>query len=224
MEIDFLVVGPGFSGVTFAERAASQLGARSLIVERRGHIGGNAFDKYDEHGVLTHQYGPHYFRTNSNRIRDYLSQFTAWREVDYRFLSYSDERYWNFPINLNTFEQFLGRTSTSEEMEIWLEKNRVPIAHPSNSEEVIISQVGWALYEKFFKHYTLKQWRVLPSQLDASVCGRIPVRTNRDDRYLSEKFQALPADGYTRMFERMLESAGNKASLLLNTRFQDILK
>ena len=224
MTFDFLIVGAGFSGLTFAERAATQLGARSLVVDRRTHLGGNAFDQYDDSGVLIHPYGPHYFRTNSPRIRDYLSQFTTWRPVDYRILSHTDGRYWNFPINLNTFEQFLGRPSTSEEMTSWLAEKRVPIEKPANSEEVVISQVGWELYEKFFKNYTLKQWRRHPAELDASVCGRIPIRTNRDDRYLIEEFQALPAAGYTRMFERMVAAAADKLVLLLNTDYREVLR
>ena len=218
----FLIIGAGFSGLVLAERLSSQLGAKCTIVEKRDHIGGNAQDEYDEAGVLVHKYGPHYFRTNSPRIRDYLSRFTEWHPVDYRILSHADGRYWNFPINLNTFEQFLGRESTSEEFEVWLEKNRVPIENPANSEEVIISQVGWELYEKFFKNYTLKQWKKHPRELDASVCGRIPIRTNRDDRYLREEFQALPKAGYHQMFRCMLEASPN-VELILNTDYRVIV-
>ena len=221
--VDCLIVGAGFSGLTIAERLTTQQGKTCLIVEKRDHLGGNAYDKYDEAGVLIHTYGPHYFRTNAPRIVDYLSQFTEWHPVDYKILSYSDERYWNFPINLNTFEQFLGRPSTSEEMEAWLAEKRVPIDDPANSEEVIVSQVGWELYEKFFKGYTLKQWRRHPKDLDASVCGRIPIRTNRDDRYLREEFQAIPKAGYTAMFERMVAACGDKLEIRLNTEFRDIL-
>jgi len=221
--IDCLIVGAGFSGLTIAERLTTQQGKTCLIVEKRDHLGGNAYDKYDEAGVLIHTYGPHYFRTNAPRIVDYLSQFTEWHPVEYKILSYSDGRYWNFPINLNTFEQFLGRPSTSEEMEAWIAEHRVPIENPANSEEVIVSQVGWELYEKFFKGYTLKQWRRHPKDLDASVCGRIPIRTNRDDRYLREEFQAIPKDGYTAMFERMVAACGDKLEIMLNTEFRDIL-
>ena len=221
--VDCLIVGAGFSGLTIAERLTTQQGKTCLIVEKRDHLGGNANDKYDEAGVLIHAYGPHYFRTNAPRIVDYLSQFTEWHPVEYKILSYSDGRYWNFPINLNTFEQFLGRPSTSEEMEAWIAEHRVPIENPANSEEVIISQVGWELYEKFFKGYTLKQWRRHPKDLDASVCGRIPIRTNRDDRYLREDFQAIPKDGYTAMFERMVAACGDKLEIRLNTEFRDIL-
>lgn len=220
---DYLVVGSGFAGLTVAERLATQCGKKSLVVDRRAHLGGNAYDFYDDHGVLIHAYGPHYFRTNSKLIRDYLSLFTQWHPVDYKILSHTENRYWNFPINLNTFEQFLGRPSTSEEMEQWLSQHRVPIESPANSEEVIISQVGWELYEKFFKGYTLKQWKRHPRDLDASVCGRIPIRTNRDDRYLREEFQALPKEGYTRMFEKMVEAAGDHLTLELNTDYRDLL-
>lgn len=223
IKVDYLIVGAGFAGMTFAERAANLFGKRSLIVEKRNHIGGNSYDRYDDHGVLIHQYGPHYFRTNSLKIKDYLSRFTEWHPVDYKILSYTDGRYWNFPINLNTFEQIIGRPSTSEEMEGWLEKKREKIDNPKNSEEVIVSQVGWQLYEKFFKGYTIKQWKRHPRDLDASVCGRIPIRTNRDDRYLQEEFQAIPRAGYTRLFENMLDSCGDKVEIMLNTNYKEAL-
>ncbi len=218
-QYDYLIVGCGFAGAVLAERLASQCGKSCLIVERRNHIGGNSHDHYDKAGVLLHTYGPHYFRSNSERIVEYLSQFTEWHPVEYKILSWSDGRYWQFPINLNTFEQLLGRPSTTEEMDATLAQWRVPIDNPKNSEEVIISQVGVPLYEKFFKNYTRKQWRRDPKDLDASVCGRIPIRTNRDDRYLSEKFQALPKDGYTKLFERMLATPG--IDVRLNTDYRD---
>lgn len=218
---DYLIVGAGYAGSVLAERLASQLGRTSLVVDKREHIGGNSHDHYDDAGVLIHTYGPHYFRSNSERIVEYLGQFTEWHEVEYKILSWSDGRYWQFPINLNTFEQIIGRPSTTEEMEATLAKWRVPIEKPANSEEVIVSQVGWELYEKFFKNYTRKQWRRDPKELDASVCGRIPVRTNRDDRYLSEKFQAIPKDGYTAMFRRILDHP--LITVRLGVDYRDIL-
>lgn len=220
---DCLIVGAGYSGLVAAERLANKYGLRSIIVERRSHIGGNAYDEYDDHGVLVHTYGPHYFRTNAERIKDYLSLFTEWHPVDYKILSYTEGKYWKFPINLNTFEQLIGRDSSTEEMEAWLAEKRIPIESPSNSEEVIISQVGWELYEKFFKGYTIKQWHRSPKELDASVCGRIPIRTNRDDRYLRETFQALPKAGYSRMFQRMLAACGDYVRLLLNTDYREVM-
>jgi len=222
-DFDFLIVGAGYSGLVFAEQAATRLGRTSLVVEKRGHIGGNAQDEYDDHGVLVHKYGPHYFRTNSPKIREYLTQFTEWHPVAYQILSYSQGRYWKFPINLNTFEQIVGRSATEAEFKNWLEANRVSIENPLNSEEVIISQVGWDLYEKFFKGYTLKQWKRHPKDLDASVCGRIPIRTNRDDRYLREEFQALPKSGYHKMFDRMVRSCGDKVRVLLKTDYREVL-
>lgn len=206
MTWDYLIVGAGFAGAVLAERLASQCGATCLVVDRRDHIAGNAYDEYDKAGVLIHRYGPHYFRTNSDRIVGYLSQFTEWRPVEYKILSWTHGRYWQFPINLNTFEQMIGRSSSTEEMEATLREWRVPIDNPRNSEELILSQAGQRLYEMFFKNYTRKQWRRDARELDASVCGRIPIRTNRDDRFLTEKFQALPAAGYTPLFEKMLSN------------------
>jgi UDP-galactopyranose mutase len=223
MTFDYLIVGAGFAGLTAAERLCTQHGRSCLVVEKRAHLGGNAHDFRNDHGVLVHAYGPHYFRTNSPRIRGYLSQFTDWHEVEYRILSFTDGRYWSFPINLKTFEQWIGRESTSEDMQAWLNEKRVPIEKPKNSEEVIISQVGWDFYEKFFKGYTIKQWKRDPKELDASVCGRIPIRINRDDRYLAEEFQALPKDGYTRMFERMVDACGERLTLMLNTDYRELL-
>lgn len=186
-----------------AERLASA-GWKCTVVDRRNHLGGNAYDRIDQAGVLIHQYGPHYFRTNSRRIIDYLSRFTEWHDVSYVLKSFTQDRYWSFPINLNTFEELSGQSSETEQFEAWLNDKKVPIAVPANSEEVIISQVGWEFYKLFFEPYTLKQWKRHPRELDPSVCGRIPIRTNRDNRYLTENFQAMPQQGYTALFENLL--------------------
>ncbi len=203
---DFLIIGAGFSGLVIAQRLAAA-GWKCVVVDRRSHLGGNAHDGINSAGVLVHHYGPHYFRSNSQRIVDYLSAFTEWHQVSYTIKSHARGRYWSFPINLNTFEELIGREATTAEFEQWLAQNRIPIGQPANSEEVIISQVGRELYELFFEGYTLKQWKAHPRELDASVCGRIPIRTNRDNRYLSETFQALPKHGYTAMFETMLNAS-----------------
>lgn len=203
---DFLIIGAGFSGLVMAEQLAAA-GWRCVVVDRRSHLGGNAYDEVDRAGVLIHRYGPHYFRTNSPRIVGYLSRFTGWRQVAYTIKSYARGRYWSFPINLNTFEELLGRASDAAEFEAWLERVREPVVRPRNSEEVIVSQVGREFYQLFFEGYTLKQWQRHPRELDASVCGRIPLRTNRDDRYLTEEFQALPDRGYTAMFWSLLEAS-----------------
>jgi len=202
---DLLVVGAGFAGAVLAERFARVLNQRVLVIDRRPHLGGNAYDCHDSAGVLIHPYGPHYFRTSSAMVWAYLSVFTTWQHVDYRILSYTDGALWQFPINLNTFEQFIGRPATSEEMRTTLSKWRIPIEQPKNSEELILSRVGRELYEKFFRNYTLKQWGLDPKDLDPTVCGRIPIRVNRDNRYLTERFQALPQEGYTPLFQRLLD-------------------
>ncbi|HBZ84818.1 MAG TPA: hypothetical protein DEO44_03665 [Verrucomicrobia subdivision 6 bacterium] len=151
-QFDYLVVGAGFAGSVLAERLAEDSGKTCLVVDRRDHIAGNAYDKVDSAGILIHAYGPHYFRTNSSKVVDYLSRFTDWHQVSYQVLVWTDGKYWQFPINLNTFEQYLGRPSTTEEMEATLAKWREPIANPKNSEEVVLSQVGRKFYEMFFKN------------------------------------------------------------------------
>ena len=222
MITDVLIVGAGFAGLVMAERLSNELGLRCLVVDKRSHVGGNAHDAYDDAGVLTHVYGPHYFRSNSAKVVDYLSRFTEWLPTSYEIRSFADGRYWHFPINLNTYEQMVGRSSSEVEFKAYLEEKRIPVETPKNSEDVIVSQVGLELYEKFFKGYTLKQWKKHPRDLDASVCGRIPIRTNRDNRYLQETFQALPAAGYHRLFQNMI-NASPGVQILLHADYRELL-
>jgi UDP-galactopyranose mutase len=217
---DVLVVGAGYAGLVLAERLSNELGKHCLIVEKRNHIGGQAYDSYDSAGVLIHNYGGHLFHTDSDRILEYLSRFTEWIPANYVTKVFTDGKYWNFPISLLTFEQMLGRPSTTEEMEAYLDVNRVPIAHPRNSEEVIISKVGWELYEKFYKNYTRKQWNLDPKELNASVCARIPIRTSRDNCYFSDKHHFMPLKGYTAMFKNMVNNP--KIELLLGASYRDV--
>lgn len=216
---DFLIIGAGFSGLVVAERLSSA-GWKCVVVDRRQHLAGNAFDSTDEVGVLTHRYGPHYFRTNSRRILEYLSRFTEWHEVAYTIKSYTQGRYWSFPVNLNTFEELIGRPSSTDEFSRWLEQNKKSIERPTNSEEVILSQAGEDFYKLFFEGYTQKQWKRHPRDLDPSVCGRIPIRTNRDDRYLKESFQVLPDKGYTAMFDNLL-AASPRIKMILGVDFEE---
>jgi UDP-galactopyranose mutase len=218
--VDVLIVGAGFAGAVAAERLASEYGLECLVIDARGHLGGTSHDGYDRAGVLTHTYGPHYFRTNSDRVREYLSAFTSWRAVEYRALAFAEGRYWPFPINLDTFEQLIGRPSTEAEMRATLESWREPIADVRNSEQRVVSEVGRRLFDLFYAGYTRKQWGREARELHPSVCARIPVRYDRDRRYLSESFQALPADGYTRLFERLLSH--RRIRLLLQTDFQHV--
>lgn len=218
---DFLIVGAGLAGLVTAERLATQLGRRCLVIDRRGHLGGNAYDEVDGAGVRVHRYGPHYFRTNSDRVVAYLSQFTAWRPVTYRILSFTGGRYWSFPINLRTFEQLVGREASPAEFARYLAEKRVPLADPKNSEELMLARIGPELYEQFFLGYTRKQWRCHPRDLDPAVCGRIPVRTDRDERYFDDRFQALPRDGYAALFGN-LAAASPKIEVRLGTGFRAV--
>ncbi len=202
---DILVVGAGYAGSIMAERLASS-GRRVLVVDRRDHIGGNAFDYYDEHGVLVHRYGPHIFHTKSQKAVDYLSEFTEWRPYEHRVLARVDGKFVPMPINRTTINELYGLgLGTDEEVEQFLAERAEPVEHIRNSEDVVVAKVGRELYEKFFRGYTRKQWQHDPSELNSSVCARIPIRTNTDDRYFTDPFQKMPVDGYTAMFRRILD-------------------
>jgi UDP-galactopyranose mutase len=210
---DFMIVGAGFAGSVVAERLASA-GRKVVVLDRRSHVGGNAYDHHDAAGVLVHRYGPHIFHTNSADVWEYLSRFTEWRPYQHRVKAWVDGRLVPMPINLDTINELYGTRLTSFEMEKFLAERAEPRPSLRTSEDVILSKVGRELYEKFFKHYTRKQWGLDPSELDATVAARVPVRTNRDDRYFTDRFQAMPLHGYTRMFERMLSHPNIK--ILLN--------
>ena len=201
---DWLIVGAGFAGSVIAQQLASQRNEQILLIDRRPHIGGNAFDRYDDAGILIHQYGPHIFHTNARMIFDYLSQFTEWRFYEHRVLANVDGMLLPIPINLDTVNRLYGLNLTSEELEHWFASQAEPVPQIRTSEDVVVSKVGRDLYRKFFEGYTKKQWGVYPSELDKSVTSRVPTRTNRDDRYFSDEYQFMPAGGYTRMFERMV--------------------
>src|SRR5690606_32806539 len=182
---DYLIVGAGFCGSVLAERLARGSGRQVLLVDRRPHIGGNAHDRYNDDGLLVHVYGPHIFHTNSKEVFDYLSNFTEWRPYEHRVRATVDGVLVPIPINLDTINRLYGTSFTAMEAEAFLASRGEPRDPVLTSEDVIISKVGRELYEKFFRHYTRKQWGLDPSELDAQVIARIPVRTNRDDRYFS---------------------------------------
>ena len=218
---DYLIVGAGFAGSVLAERLARELGQRVLIVDKRPHIGGNAYDRYDDAGVLIHPYGPHIFHTNSADIFDYLSRFTQWRPYQHRVLASVDGQLLPIPINLDTVNKLYGLKLTSFEMEQFFESVAEKKDSVKTSEDVVVNKVGRELYNKFFRGYTRKQWGLDPSELDASVTARVPTRTNRDDRYFADTFQAIPLHGYTRMFEAMLDHPN--ISVMLNTDYRDVV-
>jgi UDP-galactopyranose mutase len=203
-KVDVVVVGAGFSGAVVAERLASH-GFEVLVVDKRAHIGGNAYDSPDAHGVLVHPYGPHIFHTNGARIAEYLSRFTEWRPYEHRVLAKVADQLVPIPINIDTVNRVYGLSLDETSIAAYLESVREPRAAIRTSEDVVVNAVGRDLYEKFFRGYTRKQWGLDPSQLSASVAARVPTRTNRDDRYFTDTFQNMPLEGYTRLFERMLD-------------------
>jgi UDP-galactopyranose mutase len=206
MGYDVVVVGAGFAGSVMAERLASQSGKRVLILDRRPHIGGNAYDEFDAAGILIHRYGPHIFHTNARDIVDYLSAFTRWRHYEHRVLAHVRNQLVPMPINRTTINRLFGtRLETETQAEAFLARRAEPVATRRTSEDVVVGTVGRELYELFFRGYTRKQWGMDPSELDASVTARVPTRTSDDDRYFTDRFQIMPADGYTAMFERMLD-------------------
>ncbi|MRD46638.1 UDP-galactopyranose mutase [Caenimonas koreensis DSM 17982] len=218
---DTLVVGAGFAGSVLAERLANVLGQRVLVVDKRAHIGGNAYDCCDAAGVLIHPYGPHLFHTNSDNIFEYLSKFTQWRAYEHRVLASVDGQLLPMPINLDTINKLYGWSLTSSEAEKFFASVAEHKAEIKTSEDVVVSKMGRELYNKFYRGYTRKQWGLEPSQLDASVAARVPARTNRDSRYFTDKHQAMPLHGYTRMFEKML--AHPNIEVMLNTDYRSVM-
>jgi UDP-galactopyranose mutase len=199
---DVLIVGAGFAGSVSARKLAEEHGLRVLVIDRRPHIGGNAYDTVDEHGVLVHTYGPHTFHTNAETVVDFLSRFTEWRPYEHRVVAEVDGRFVPMPINRRTVQALHGG---EEDTAAYLRSLAEPREAMHTSEDAVLAKVGRDLYERLFRGYTRKQWALDPSQLHASVCARIPVRANDDDRYFSDRFQQMPADGFTAMFERMLD-------------------
>ena len=217
---DALVVGAGFAGSVMAERIASRLGFRVLVIDRRDHVGGNAHDHVDDAGIRVHRHGPHLFHTNSERVVRYLSRFTEWQPYEHRVVASVGDRLVPFPINADTIEQLYGLALDEAAMEQFLAERAEPRDRVSTGEDVVVGRVGRELYETFFRGYSRKLWARDPSRLAATVTGRIPVRTNRDGRYFTDWHQALPRDGYTAMFERMLDHPN--IDVRLSERFEDV--
>jgi UDP-galactopyranose mutase len=218
---DTLVVGAGYAGSVMARELAERADQRVLVIDRRDHIAGNAYDYHDAHGVLVHRYGPHIFHTTSQKVVEYLSQYTEWRRYEHRVLARVDGQLVPMPINRTTVNRLYGlELTTDEEVERFLAERAEPVEHVRTSEDVVVAKVGRELYEKFFRGYTRKQWQRDPSELHASVCARIPIRTDDDDRYFTDPFQQMPVEGYTAMFERILDHP--RIEVRLETDYWDV--
>ena len=221
MRYDYLIVGAGFAGCVLAERLASQRDKKVLLIDKRNHIGGNAYDSVNEVGIRIHHYGPHLFHTNDEHIVKYLSHFTDWHPYEHRVMSNINGVLVPMPINRNTVNQLFGyQFKTDEEVREYFEHEKEVVPSIRNSEDVVVSKVGRKLYNLLYKGYTTKHWGIDPSQLAPSVCARLPVRTNADDRYFDDRFQMMPLQGYSAMFSKM--TAHKNITVSLRTEFKEI--
>jgi len=216
----YLIIGCGLSGAVVAERIANELKEKVLIIEKRNHIGGNCYDYEDkETGILLNKYGAHLFHTNFEDVWEYINRFSVWERWEHKVLALVDNKFVSIPVNITTVNELCDENlKTEEDMKIWLEKNQVKYDQITNSEEMAKSRIGEKLYDKLIKDYTFKQWGIYPSELDKSVLERIPIRPNFDTRYFSDKYQALPKNGYTAFFENLLKN--DLIEIILNTDFQ----
>lgn len=222
MKYRYIVVGAGLAGLTIAERIASELNEKVIIIEKRSHIGGNVYDSYNQSGILVHNYGPHTFHTNDSKVYNYLSTFTEWNDYQHRVLSYVDGNFVPLPISIETINQLYNLNLSQKEFNQYIDSVKIPIKKIETSEDVVLSQAGEDIYNKFFKNFTIKQWGVSPAELDKTVISRIPFRNNRDTRYFTDQYQGNPQFGYTKMCEAMIKS--KNISVLLNTDYKDVIK
>lgn len=220
MHYKYVVVGAGLAGLTIAERIANDKKEKVLVVEKRGHIGGNIYDSYNEDGILIHNYGPHIFHTNDKEVYDYLGRFTGWTDFWHRVLTQVDGNLIPMPITLETINQLYNCNMTPDEMEKFISEKAVPMDEIKTSRDVALSKVGEEIYQKFFENYTKKQWGLDPAKIDTSVISRIPLRFNRDTRYFTDRYQGMPRYGYTKMCEAMV--ANQNIKLMLNTDFAEL--
>ena len=214
-------MGAGLAGSVLAERLASKSNKKVLLIDKRNHVGGNTFDYYSNDGILVHKYGPHIFHTNSKEVFDYLGNFTEWRPYEHHVLASVDGQLVPVPINQNTVNALYGLNLSQQQVQDYFNSKAEKKDQLLTSEDVVVSVVGRELYEKFFKQYTIKQWALDPSELDASVTARVPTRTNKDNRYFTDSFQAMPLHGYTNMFHRLLDHSN--INIMLNTDYKDVV-
>ena len=222
-DFDLVVVGSGFFGLTVAERTASQLGKKVIVLERREHLGGNAYSEAEpETGIEVHRYGAHLFHTSNKRVWDYVGQFTEFTSYQHRVFAMHDGQAYQFPLGLGLISQFLGKFLTPEQARDWVaeQASEIDSADARNLEEKAISLVGRPLYEAFIKHYTAKQWQTEPTELPAAVISRLPVRYTFDNRYFNDTYEGLPVEGYTAWLNKMADHPN--IEVRVNTDFFDV--
>lgn len=221
MKYDYVIAGAGFAGCVLAERLASQLDKKVLLIDKRPHIGGNAYDEVDEAGIRVHRYGPHLFHTNDETIVRYLSHFTEWHPYEHRVMSFVNGTFVPMPINRRTVNTLFGmELSNDEQVKDFFDRERVDLTNIATSEDVVLSKVGKRLYELLYRGYTVKHWGIDPSKLAPAVCGRIPVRTDLNDRYFDDRYQMMPRDGYSALFAKM--TGHPNITVSVKTGFSDV--
>lgn len=221
MKFKYVVVGAGLAGITIADRIATQRHEKVLMIEKRPQIGGNVYDEYNEAGILVQMYGPHTFHTNDKEVFDYICQYTKWHEYQHRVMSYVNGNFVPMPISLETINQLYNMNLSEDEMDAFIESRKKKIDEIKTSEDVVLSQGGQDIYEKFFKYFTIKQWGVSPAELDKSVISRIPFRKNRDTRYFTDKYQGNPQGGFAQMCRNMVNHPEIK--IMLNTDYKEVI-
>jgi len=223
---DYIIVGAGFAGSVIAERIAKVLNKKVLVIEKRNHIGGNCYDYKSKEGIIIHKYGPHLFHTNNKDVFDYLSNFTDWQIYNHKVLAFIDGKKVPIPFNFNSIELLFPKPLAEKLINKLLEKypygSKVPILELKKENDKDLKFLADYVYEKVFKNYTAKQWGKRPEEIDPNVTARVPIFIGRDDRYFNDRYQVVPIDGYTKIFERMLSHPNIK--LMLNTDFREVIK
>jgi UDP-galactopyranose mutase len=219
---DILIIGSGMSGIVLAERYANVKGYKVLIIERRNHIGGNCYDYYDKNGLLLPKYGPHLFHTDSKMVYNYLTGFAKWKNYEHHVLSNIDGKTLvRIPINIETINTIYNLDiKTIPEVKKWIKSNRCHILKPTNAKDVLLNEIGPLLYDKLYKNYTKKQWGLFPEDLSPEIFKRIPINLSWDNRYFKNRYQLFPVEGYTKLFQKMVESPNIK--ILFNTDFRKL--
>ncbi len=223
---DAIVIGAGFAGSVVARELAQRSGKKVAIVESRDHVGGNAYDKYDDAGVLIHAYGPHIFHTNDARAYEYLSQFTDWLDYQHEVLANLHGTYIPVPFNKNSIEKVFDADKAKSYIEklisVFGDERKVPIIELRNTDDPQLHEIADFVYNNVFLYYTQKQWGLTPEEVDPSVTARVPVFISRDNRYFQDKYQGMPKDGYTKLFDNLLDFEGIDVFLSVDAR--DVLK